>query len=80
MLTKENIGPIITVASILALIIVLILMMFVSIPAANKDLFNVGLMGIIAAVSTAFGFWLGGSNKALDEKKPGPGAPDIAAS
>ncbi len=68
-ITKDNIGPVMAMLGLLSLIAIVFFLMFNVVPEDNRDLFNVGLMALISAVSTAFGYYLGGSHKGI----PTPG-------
>ena len=62
MVNKDNVGPVMAVVGLISLVFVVFYLLAVDVPKDNKDLINIGLMAIVSAVSTAFGYYLGGAD------------------
>jgi len=60
-MSKNIVSAIISVCSLLGFMAVMVVLLFVDIPPANENLFNMSLMALVAIVNQGVGFYVGSS-------------------
>lgn len=60
-MNKNIVAAIISVASLLGFMGVMVVLLFIKIPPENENLFNMSLMALVAIVNQGAGFYVGSS-------------------
>ena len=60
-MNKNIVAGAISICSLLGFMAVMVVLLFVDIPPANENLFNMSLMALVAIVNQGVGFYVGSS-------------------
>jgi len=59
--SKNLVAAVISVVALFGFLAAMVVMLFIEIPSANENLFNMSLMALVAIVNQGVGFYLGSS-------------------